>query len=280
MGDLENKVIITVAPTGAWPTKENNPNIPLTPREIAEDVVSCWKAGAAVAHLHMRDDEGKGSMSKDKFREAVTRIRDQCDIVLNLTTSGDLNATDEDRMAHLIELKPDMASYDCGSMNWMHNSVFLNHPAFLEKLGRVMAENGVKPEIEVFDSGMLYNALYYLKKGVLKEPLHFQFVLGAAGGTAATVENLLYLKSILPGGSTWSAFGIGRGHLPILLTTLALGGHIRVGMEDNVLYSKNRLAVSNSEFVDRTARILREADKSAASPAEAREILSIPRRGA
>lgn len=275
MSDLENKVIITVAPTGAWPTKENNPNIPLTPREIAAEVVNCWKAGAAVAHLHMRDDAGKGSMNKNKFREAVTMIRDQCDIVLNLTTSGDLNATDDDRMAHLIELKPDLASYDCGSMNWMNNSVFLNHPAFLERLGKVMQENGVKPEIEVFDSGMLYNALYYVKKGVLKAPLHFQFVLGAAGGTAATVENLVYLKSLLPAGATWSALGIGRGHLPIMLTALAMGGHIRVGMEDNVVYSKNRLAASNGEFVERTVRIMREVDKLPATPAEAREILSI-----
>lgn len=280
MSELENRVIITVAPTGAWPSKENNPNIPLTPREIAEDVLACWKAGAAVAHLHMRDDEGKGSMSKEKFKEAVTRIRDQCDIVLNLTTSGDLKATDEDRMAHLIELKPEMASYDCGSMNWMHNSVFLNPPAFLEKLGAVMQANGVKPEIEVFDAGMLYNALYYVKKGVLKSPLHFQFVLGAAGGTAATVENLIYLKSLMPAGSTWSAFGIGRGHLPVLLTTLALGGHIRVGMEDNVLYARNRLAASNAEFVERTVRIVREADKVPANCTEARDILSLAKRGA
>jgi 3-keto-5-aminohexanoate cleavage enzyme len=280
MNDLENKVIITVAPTGAWPSKENNPNIPLTPREIAEDVVACWKAGAAVAHLHMRDDAGKGSMNKDKFREAVTMIRDQCDIVLNLTTSGDLNATDEDRMAHLIELKPDLASYDCGSMNWMNNSVFLNHPAFLEKLGKVMMENGVKPEIEVFDAGMLYNALYYVKKGILKTPLHFQFVLGAAGGTTATVENLVYLKSLLPQDATWSALGIGKGHLPILLTALAMGGHIRVGMEDNVLYAHNRLAASNSEFVERTVRIIREVDKAPATPAEARAILGVAKRGA
>ena len=275
MKDLENKVIITVAPTGAWPTKENNPHIPLTPQEIADDVTACWKAGAAVAHLHMRDEAGRGSMNKERFREAVTRIRDSCDIVLNLTTSGDLNATEEDRMAHFMELKPEMASYDCGSMNWMHTSVFLNPPAFLERLGKAMGESGVKPEIEVFDSGMLYNALYYLKKGVLKAPLHFQFVLGAAGGTAATVENLIYLKSLLPEGSTWSAFGIGKGHLPILLTTLALGGHIRVGMEDNVLYSKNRLAASNAEFVERAARIIREADKTPASPEEARRLLGL-----
>ena len=125
-----NKVIITVAPTGAWPTKENNPNVPMTPKEIANDVYECWQAGAGIAHLHMRDDAGKGTMSKEKFRETVELIREKCDIVLNLTTSGDLNATDETRMAHLIELKPELASYDAGSMNWMHTSLFLNPPQF------------------------------------------------------------------------------------------------------------------------------------------------------
>ena len=150
------KTIVTVAPTGAWPTRAH-PNIPLNPREIADDVYACWQAGAAIAHLHMRDANGKGTMDKERFRETVTMIRAKCDIVINLTTSGDLNATDESRMAHLIALKPDMASYDAGTMNWAHNSVFVNHPAFLEKLGKVMLENGVKPEIEVFDAGMFYN---------------------------------------------------------------------------------------------------------------------------
>lgn len=278
MSSLSQKTIITVAPTGAWPSKEHNPSIPLTPSEIADDVYECWKSGAAIAHLHMRDDEGKGSMSLPKFQETVTRIKDRCDIVLNLTTSGDLNATDETRMAHLIDLKPELASFDCGSMNWMHNSLFINHPKFLETLATTMKENGVKPEIEVFDAGMLYNALYYQKKGFLEGPLHFQFVLGAAGGTAATVENLVYLKSLVPEGSTWSALGIGRGHLPVLLTTLAMDGHIRVGMEDNVLYAKDRLATSNSEFVQRTARLIQEANKEHATPDEARKILSL--RGA
>lgn len=275
MSKLSDKVIITVAPTGAWPGKKDNPNIPLTPAEIAADVVDCRKAGAAVAHLHMRDDEGRGTMSKDKFKETVERIKDNCDIVLNLTTSGDLEATEETRMAHLIELKPELASFDCGSMNWMHSSLFLNPPKFLEKLAAVMKENNVKPEIEVFDAGMLYNATYYLKKGVLEAPLHFQFVLGAAGGTAATVENLVYLKSLLPEGATWSALGIGRGHLPIMYTTIALGGHVRVGMEDNVLYAKDRLAKSNSEFVSRTGRLVEEANKQIATPDEARAILGL-----
>ena len=278
MEDLSRKVIITVAPTGAWPSKKDNPAVPMTPREIADDVYACWQAGAAVAHLHMRDAEGKGTMSKELFKETVGLIRERCDIVLNLTTSGDLNATDETRMAHLIELKPELGSYDCGSMNWMHNSLFLNPPAFLEKLATVMNENGVKPEIEIFDGGMIYNAQYYEKKGFLKAPLHYQFVLGAAGGMGATVENLVFLKGLIPASATWSALGIGKGHLPILYTALALGGHVRVGMEDNVMYSKNRLAASNAEFVERTVRIVREMDKEQATPDEARAILGVKKQ--
>ena len=139
----------------------------------------------------------------------------------------------------------------------------------------MMQEYDVKPEIEVFDAGMIYNAIYYLNKGVLKAPLHFQFVLGAAGGMAATVENLVFLKSLIPEGSTWGALGIGRGHLPILYTTLALGGHVRVGMEDNILYSRGVLAKSNAEFVERTKRIVKEMNKEIATPDETRAILNL-----
>jgi len=269
------KTIITVATTGAWPTKKDNPNVPMTPIEIAEDVYACYKAGAAIAHLHMRDDEGKGTMDRLKFEETAAFIREKCDIIINCTTSGDLNATDETRQAHLRTVRPEMASYDCGSMNWMHTGLFLNHPKFLEELGMTMQEYDVKPEVEVFDAGMLYNSLYYVKKGVLKTPVHYQFVLGAAGGTDATVENLVYLKSLLPEGSTWSALGIGRGHIPILYATLALGGHVRVGMEDNVVYRKGQLAESNAQFVERAGRLIREFGNEVATPDEAREMLGL-----
>lgn len=272
------KTIITVATTGAWPSKEDNPNVPMTPEEIASDVVDCWEAGASIAHLHMRDKDGLGTMDVNLFRETVKLIRERCDILINLTTSGDLDATDETRQLHLRELKPEMASYDCGSMNWGHNSLFINSPSFLESLGHTMQEAGVKPEIEIFDPGMLYNSLYYLKKGVLVEPLHYQFVLGAAGGIAATVENLVYLKGLLPEGATWSAFGIGRGHMPILLATLALGGHVRVGLEDSLQFDRHRLANSNREFVERAAKLIRISGSEVATPDEARKILSIPKK--
>lgn len=271
------KTIITVAPTGAWPTKEHNPNIPMTPREIADDVYKCWKAGAAICHLHMRDDQGKGTMDTARFVETVAYIKEHkdCNIVINCTTSGDLYATDETRQAHLRVIKPELASFDCGSMNWMNNSVFLNHPAFLEKLGRTMQECGVKPEIEIFDAGMIYNSLYYVKKGVLKAPCHYQFVLGAAGGSTATVENLVYLKNLLPQGSTWSALGIGHAHVPIMLVAVAMGGHLRVGMEDNVLFAPGELAESNAQLVTRAADIIRTAGNEVATPDDAREILGL-----
>jgi uncharacterized protein (DUF849 family) len=273
--DTKEKVIITVAPTGAWPSKKDNPALPLTPEEIAAEVCACREAGASIAHLHMRDATGQGTMNKEIFKKTVRLIRERCDIVLNLTSSGDLHATDETRMAHLVEIRPELASYDCGSMNWMHNSLFLNPPAFLEKLALTMNENGVKPEIEIFDGGMVYNALHYQKKGLLKAPLHYQFVLGAAGGLAATVENLVFLKGLIPADSTWSALGIGKGHLPIMYATLALGGHVRVGMEDNVVYAKGRLASSNAEFVGRAARLVREMGKEEATPDDARRILGL-----
>lgn len=271
------KTIITVAPTGAWPKKENNPNIPLTPIEIAKDVYKCWKAGAAICHLHMRDDDGNGTMDVNKFRETVQLIKSytDCNIILNLTTSGDLNATEETRMLHIRELAPELASYDCGTMNWQHKTVFLNPPLFLEKLGLTMQEAGTKPEIEVFDAGMIYNSLYYLNKGILKKPLYYQFVMGAAGGTAATVQNLVYLRSLIPEGSIWSAFGVGKAHIPIMLATIALDGHVRVGMEDNLIYSPGQLVDSNVQFVKRAAELIRIAGNKVASSDEAREILGL-----
>lgn len=269
------KVILTVAPTGAWPMKKDTPYVPLQPEEIAEEVFACCQAGASVAHIHVRDDEGKASMNFEKFEKTVKLIRERCNIVLNLTTSGGLGFTDEERMKPFVELKPEMASYDCGSMNWLHSSVFINSPSFLEKLGQTMRENKVKPEIEVFDAGMVYNAEYYLQKGVLDAPPHFQFVLGAPGGMAATVENLVFLKNLIPKDATWSALGIGKAHLPILCATLALGGHIRVGMEDNIFYAKGVLAKSNAEFVERAKRIAAEMGKEIATPDETRKMLGL-----
>lgn len=274
------KTIITVATTGAWPKKENNPNVPMTPEEIAEDVYACWKAGAAVAHLHMRDDDGNGTMDKEKFKKTYELIRQHkdCDIIVNMTTSGDIHADDQSRQAHIKEVKPEMATFDCGSMNWLNSGLFINSPKFLEELGKTMQENGTKPEIEAFDPGMLYNAAYYLKKGVLKAPLHFQFCMGCANGIGGSIKNLVFMKetmeSLCPG-STWSCFGVGHTAMEMLYGTVALGGNVRVGMEDNVMYSEGQLAESNVQFVQRAKRVIEEYGNQVATPDEARKILGL-----
>jgi uncharacterized protein (DUF849 family) len=252
----------------------------VTPQEIAEDVYASWKAGAAIAHIHVRNDDGSPSTDFAKYKETVDLIRAKkdCDICINITSSGSVGFGDEERIYPLQQLLPEMASYDCGTMNWQHRTIFENHPRFLEKLGLALQESNIKPEIEIFDAGMVYNALYYLKKGILKEPLHFQFVLGAPGGMTNTVSNLVFLKSLIPENTTWSACGIGSGHMPIMLATIAMGGHIRVGMEDNVMYKKGVLAESNAQFVARAKRLLEEADLQAATPDEARQIYGLTRK--
>ena len=278
---MAKKTIITVAPTGAWPKKANNPNVPMTPAEISEEVYDCWLGGAAVAHLHMRDDEGNGTMNTAKFEETVSLLRNNhpdCDIVLNLTTSGDIHADDDIRVAHVIKLKPEMASYDCGSMNWLNSGLFLNTPQFLERCGLLFQELGVKPEIEAFDPGMIANAAYYLKKGVLKAPLHFQFCMGCANGIPGSMKNLVFMKETMEQlcpGSTWSTFGVGHCAMEMMYGAVAMGGHIRVGMEDNVMYAKGQLATGNVQFVERAARVIREFGNEIATPAEAREILGL-----
>jgi uncharacterized protein (DUF849 family) len=280
MSDLSNKRIITVATTGAWPTKDNTPNVPIEPSEIAEEVYNCWKEGAAVAHIHCRNDEGQAAMIFEKFEETIGLIRAKkdCDIILNITTSGGVNLKEEDRIKPFYELKPEMASYDCGTMNWANTTIFENNPKFLEKLGTLMQEVNVKPEIEVFDPGMIYNAGYLLKKGFLKTPLHFQFCMGVPGGIRASTKNLVFMKDTMEEvapGSTWSAFGVGAAAMEILYAAIAMGGHIRVGMEDNVLYKKGQIADSNMQFVARAKRIIEEFTCEVATPAEAREILGL-----
>lgn len=273
-----NDVIISAALTGAVTPKEMNENIPLTPEEIAKDAYECWKKGAAIVHLHMRDDEGVGTMNKDKFAKTIKLIREykDCDVVINCTTSGDNRASDDQRIEHVSTLNHiEMASFDAGSFNWMPGGVFMNSPQFLARLGDTLTSRGIKPEIEIFDSGMLGVANYFVDKGILREPLHYQFCLGVPGGMAATVENLLYLVNHIPTNSTWSAFGIGKHHLPIMYAALALGGHIRVGLEDNVYFSKG-VPASNPQLVARAAEAIRLQGKSVATPQQARAMLGIP----
>lgn len=278
-----NELIVSVALTGAWPTKKDNPSLPITKEEIANDVIACAKAGASVAHIHARDSQGRGTMDTDIFCDIVNHVREemkrqQVDIVLNLTTSGALGMTDEIRLAHLEKLRPEMCSYDCGSMNWMHKDVFLNTPSFLEKLGAFTQEIGIKPELEIFDGGMIENAKYYIKKGVLREPCNFQLVFGAPGGLSGTIENLMFLRSLLPENCTFSATGIGKAHMPILLATLALGADgVRVGLEDNV-YMERGILATNESLVKRAVELARLAGRKIATPERARELLDITKK--
>lgn len=278
------KTIITAALTGA--VTPAGYNIPETPEQIAAEAYDAWKLGAAIVHLHMRAPDGKGAMDKERFCETIRLIRSckDCDVIINCTSSGASKAhpaTDDERMAHHRELDGiEMGSYDAGSFNWMPSGVFLNTPEFLEKLGDLYMERGIKPEIEIFDAGMLDVANYFVKKGHLPVPCHYQFCLGVLGAMQPTVENLLYLVNKIPAGSTWSAFGIGKGHMPILYASLALGGHIRVGMEDNVVYGVDehgqKIMATNHMLVERAVNAVRAYGNQPATPAQAREMLGIP----
>ena len=207
------KTIITAALTGA--VTPAGYHIPETPEQIVQAAYECWQLGAAVVHIHTRAADGKGAMNTQAFREIMEGIRahKDCDVIINCTSSGaspEHPATDEERFLHHMTVPGiEMGSYDAGSFNWMPGGVFVNSPQFLQKLGDAYLEKGIKPEIEIFDAGMLGIADYFVKKGHLSTPCHYQFCLGVLGGMPATVENLIYLKDRIPAGSTWSAFGIG-----------------------------------------------------------------------
>lgn len=274
--NAKDKVIVTAALTGAVTTKKENPNLPTQPEEICKSALECYDAGAAMVHLHMRNEDDSPTMRFDRFEETVKLIRaTECPVLLNLTSSGGQGFGWEERIRPFKELKPDMASFDAGTMNWLHTVVFMNEPGFLELCGKEMIAAGVKPEIEVFDMGMLNTAKYYLKKGILQGPAHFQICLGAPGGMEATTENLLYMVNHLPEDCTWSTFGIGKGANEVMLAALALGGNIRVGLEDNVYYNAGQKADSNAQFVERVKRMAAEVGRTLATPDEAKEILGL-----
>lgn len=276
---MNNKLIITAALTGAGTTKEQTEYVPITPDEIAADVVAVAKAGASIAHLHARDKDGNNTMDTDVFVEIVEKVNAATkaagvDIILNLTTSGSKFSEDL-RVAHLPVIKPEMCSFDPGTMNWANSYVFLNTPKFLERLGTVSQELDIKPELEIFDGGMIGNVEYYLKKGFLKAPLHYQFVLGVPGGMPGNADSLAYLLPKIQPGSTWSITGIGRAHIPCMLLGLAEGCNgLRVGVEDNIMWSRG-VKATNAQLVERAVDIAKLAGREIASADDAREILSI-----
>ena len=276
---MGKKLIITAALCGAGTTKEQTPNVPVSPVEIAADAIACAKAGAAVVHFHVRDEQGKNTMEPKRFISVIEFVREECakagvDIVFNLTTSGSVFPEDM-RVAHLPVLKPEMCSYDPGTMNWANSYVFLNTPAFLERLGTLSQELEIKPELEIFDGGMMGNVDYYVKKGFLKGPLHYQFVLGVPGGMDGNIDSLSFLLPKMQPGSTWSITGIGRTHVPMMLAGLSEGcDGLRVGLEDNVFMEKGVYA-TNASLVERAVKLGEVVGRSVASAAEAREILGL-----
>ncbi len=270
------KLIISVGVTGSRITRQQTPYIPITPEEIARSGIEAWKAGASILHIHVRDPKtGLGAQDGALFKEVVDRIRAETDAILCLTTSGipGRNLEFRERLVPLV-LRPEMVSFDAGSIN-MRESVFLNPPEFLELLARETLAKGIKPELEVFEAGMVDTCIRFMEKGLLKPPLHFQFVLGVVGGMSATAKSLLHLSEIIPQGSTWSVIGIGPGQLPMAMIAMTMGGHVRVGLEDNIYYSKGVLAKTNAELVERIVRMAKEFGREIASPSEARKILSL-----
>jgi 3-keto-5-aminohexanoate cleavage enzyme len=276
MPSVDKKLIITAAITGSRITRDIAPHIPYTPQEITQSAVECWRAGAAVVHIHVRDPQtGLGTQDLALFRQVVTPLREQTDLVLCLTTSGiaGRNLPIEDRLV-CLELSPELASFDAGSIN-LGGGVFSNPPEFLDTAAEMMKARGVKPEIEIFDGGMIVTALRMRDEGKLEDPMHFQFVLGTPWGAPATPKSFLHLYEHLPEDATWSIIGIGKSHLPMSMLGLTMGGHIRVGMEDNIYYERGVLAKTNAQFVERIVRIAKEYGRDIATPEEARMILGL-----
>jgi len=273
------KLIVTAAITGSRITREATPYIPITPEEIVTSAIECEDAGASIVHIHVRDpNTGLGTQDIGLFRQVVEPLREKTDLVLCLTTSGipGRNLNIEERLTPL-ELEPELASFDAGSIN-LGGSAFINTPEFLQAASIRMREKEVKPELEIFDVGMMVTCLRMREEGYLADPLHFQFVLGTPWGIPATPKSLLHLLDYLPERSTWSVIGIGSAHLPICMMGLILDGHIRVGMEDNIYYKRGELVKSNAQFVERIVRIAKEYGREVATPKEARKILGLKRR--
>ena len=271
------KVIITAAVTGSRPTKEMNSAVPYTPREIAESAVECWKAGAAIVHIHVRDPQsGHPEFKIELFKEVKDRIQQQCDMIINLTTSGLIikdNNVIEKRLEP-VALRPDMCSLDIGSINFQ-GETFINSPEWGETAAKKMREYGVKPEIEVFDVGHIYQAIDYIKKNLFDNPLYFQLCMGTKWGIEGSPENLLFMKQKLPPNALWSVLGVGKAQLPMITMGILLGGHIRVGFEDNIYLKKGVLAKNNAQMVEMAVNLIKHLQCEVATTGEARDILGI-----
>lgn len=271
-------LVITVAPVGAEVTRDDNPNVPYTPDEIHQEVLRCYEAGARVCHLHIREADGEPSARLSLWREAVGRIRRSCDIVINVSTGGAITMTDEERLTG-IELNPEMASLTTGTTNF-GDGIFSNPLPMVRRFAEEMYRRGIQPELEIFDSGMVHNALVLVKQGVLKPPLHFNLMMGVPGAMAGTPENLFHVVRSLPEGASWSVGGIGRVQRQMLALAIVLGGHVRVGFEDNVKLTRSELAQSNADFVRWVSGVAGAYGRPLATVKEARDLLGVTARRA
>ncbi len=268
---MHNKTIITVAPTGNVPNKNLNPFTPITPEEIAEDIYNCYLEGASVAHIHARDETGSPATDPAVFQDIMERIRKKCDIIIQLST-GARGGKLEDR-GDCINLKPEMASMTTGSSNFP-GAVNYNPPDLIESLAQKMLEFDVKPELEIFDLSMIDTALYLLKKGLVKNPPHFNLVLNVPGSLKGSARNLFILKESLPLQCTWTVTAIGKSHNNMSALALILGGNVRVGIEDVLELEKGRPA-SNLDLIKNIKAMAKMLNREIATPAEARAILGL-----
>ena len=269
-----DKLIITVAP-GAPPARlAVYPDLPRTPEQIADEVVRTWQSGTAIAHLHVLDERGRPTRDLAAFRRTIALIRERCDIIIEGSTGGLTGFSAADRCVAL-QADVELASLNPGSVNY-DQGVYVNSPQDIDYWVQEMYQRGIKPGIAIFEAGMIENALRYARRGLIAEPLLFNFVLGQVGAMPATVRNLMFLVESLPPGAIWEVTGHGGHDLQAVLWAIALGGHARAGYEDNIFYRPSERAASNADLIDRLVRIAHEAGREIASPAEARAFLGLP----
>lgn len=269
-------LIITAALTGAEVTRRQHPRLPITPEEIGIAAAECAEAGASIVHVHARWPDGTPTQSAEVYAQIIDAVQRRCDVIVQVSTGGAVGMTPQERLAPVC-LRPEMATLSMGSVNF-GREVFLNLPEDIEHFAREMARLDVKPELEVFDAGMLATVKRGLAQGWLPSTPHIDFALGVPGGMPGTPQALLHLVSELPASSTWSVAGIGAAQLPLSALAIVMGGHVRVGLEDNLCYRKGELARDNAQLVARVARLAAELERPLASPAQARQALGLPPR--
>ncbi len=269
------KLIITAAICGAEVTKKHSPAVPYTVEECVSEAYSAYKAGASIIHLHVREDDGTPTQSKARYQECISAIKDKCpDAIIQPSTGGAVGMTSEERLQP-VELSPEMSTLDCGTLNFGGDDIFVNTENMIIEFSQKMKKYNVKPEVECFDKSMIEMAIRLSLKGYIDAPMHFSFVMGVNGGIGGDLRDFIFLRDSLPTNSTFSVAGTGRFEFQLATASIISGGHVRVGLEDNIYISKGVLAKSNGELVEKVVRLSHELGREIASPDEARKILGI-----